>query len=113
MKTFLTAAIPGNQDTGNEEVGREVDQLPAWGLKTLNLSSYSVYCLHCLPKPKWPGHREGGKERKSSPVGVRGSRKGSHEHQTFVGPPVGHGGVGLLGPRSFVVGGANHGGHSL
>ena len=44
MKTFLTAAIPGNQDTGNEEVGREVDQLPAWGLKTLNLSSFTTLC---------------------------------------------------------------------
>lgn len=72
------------------------------------------FCLQPLPKPEWPGHRVGEEEKESSPAGIWGSEKRSHKHQTFIGPPIGHGGVGLLGSgsRGFVVRGADHGGRS-
>lgn len=43
-------------------------------------------------------------------MGVWGREKGSCEHQTLIGLPVGLLGSGM---RGFIVGGADHGGHSL
>lgn len=61
---------------------------------------------------QWPGHRG---ERGKAVLCVCRAARGVHNYQTWIDLPVGHSVMSPLGSgsRGFVVGGVDHGGHSL